>query len=85
MREEIKFICVNNTTRVFRDGSTDKADQYLTVGKTYIGSYGSADDGNVFVLNTDLGGFPTGHQWFSGHRFKEVDVVRQEKLDKLGI
>lgn len=83
MKQEIKFICVNNTTRIFRDGSNDNAAQYLTLGKVYIGSYGVDD--SVFILHTNLGGFPTGHRWFDGQRFREVDEIRQENLDKLGI
>lgn len=83
--EEIKFICVNNTTHIFKDGSTDRADQFLTLDKIYVGFYGSDTDSSIFISNTDLGGFPFGHQWFRNYRFKEVYEIRKEKLDNLGI
>lgn len=80
----VSIICVDNTTRIFKDGSADRAGEFLTAGKTYIGTYN--DDGDsIFLEETDLGGFPQGHQWFNSKRFKLLSEVREDKLKDLGI
>ncbi len=81
---KVSIICVDNIPRIFKDGSTDRAGEFLTVGKTYIGTYN--DDGDsIFLEETDLGGFPEGHQWFISRRFKLLSEVREDKLKDLGI
>ena len=83
-RPQVSFICVNNTPRIFKDGSTDRAGEFLTVGKSYIGFYNDDRD-SIFLEETDLGGFPQGHQWFNSKRFKLLSEVREDKPKELGI
>ncbi len=76
------FICINNTLLVYRDGSTDKADELLTLGKKYTGFYNKEGD-SIFILSTNFGPFPTGHRWFKSSRFKPIIELREDKLNEL--
>lgn len=84
MRKVEQFVCIDNTPRIFKDGSSDRASEFLTVGRNYIGWYDN-EKGNIFIEKTDLGGFPQGHQWFNSNRFKLLNEVREDKLNVLGI
>lgn len=81
----MKVLCITNKPRTFPDGSTDESDQYLTVGKVYDSSNTSKDGKNLFIEVSDKGGFPHGHKWWNSNRFKNIDEVRQKKLNDLGI
>lgn len=78
------FVCISNTPRIYNDGSSDEADLLLTVGKSYYGSYGM-DKKNIFIGETDKGGFPTGHRWIRSSNFKLLSDIRDDKLNQLGI
>lgn len=90
----MKIVCIDNTPHIYKDGSSDRADEYLTVGKIYDGKLGDqqgiSPDGedykvNMFILESDIGGYPYGHRWWKSKRFKFIEDIREDKLNELGI
>jgi len=81
----MKVICVNNNSSNMR-GEYQKM-IYLTIGKCYevkrissqnVTKYCIEDD-TFETLNVYLG------TWYNSDRFKKIEDIRNEKLEKLGI
>jgi hypothetical protein len=79
----MKVLCVDNLPRIYNDGSSDGADEYLTIGKTYDARICGENKKYIYIEVSDLGGFPKGHRFHLTSRFKFVDDIREEKINDL--
>ena len=91
----MKVVCINNNPLIYGDKSSDNANEYLTVGKTYEASNSQSgispvnSDGtyHLYIEVSDKGGFPHGHRWWISDRFIELGEYlsknREEQLNKI--
>jgi hypothetical protein len=84
----MKVVCINNTPKIYKDGSKDDANQYLTLNKVYDAKKSESDlIKHIYIEISDKGGFPYGHRWWAADRFLTIEEykqkLRQTKLDNI--